>query len=84
MAVFDTQKIAFQLYGKEFRLSDLCWHLGIKAKRFHTSGNDAAYTLLALLRIASEISGPSSAGAAEVTALIAGILEEARSNRKRR
>lgn len=60
MAYLDTQKIAYALYGRIFRLGDLCRHLGFRSRRLHTSGNDAVYTLLALLRMAAIIFSSNS------------------------
>ena len=74
VAVFDTQKIAYGLYGRTFRLSSLCWHLDIKAKRFHISGNDAAYTMLALLRLAAETSDHASVE--KIWGIISSVLAE--------
>jgi DNA polymerase III alpha subunit (gram-positive type) len=61
IAVLDTQRIAHALCSKVFFwLSSLCWYLDIRVSRFHISGNDAAYTLLALLRMATEFSHRAS------------------------
>ena len=60
VAFLDSRKIAYALYSRPFRLSSLCWHFDIKVKRSHHSGNDAAYTLLALLRMAAETSDYAS------------------------
>lgn len=62
VAFMDTQKIAQELYWKENRsknisLKDLCNLMGFRPIRLHNSGNDAAYTLIVLLSLASRILG---------------------------
>jgi hypothetical protein len=62
VAFMDTQKIARELYWREDRsknisLKDLCTLIGIQPIKLHNSGNDAAYTLVVLLSLASRILG---------------------------
>ena len=71
------KKFRYALYGLTFRLSNLCWHLDIKAKCFHIPGNDAAYTLPALLRLAAETSDHASIE--NIQGIISSLLAEPRS-----
>jgi hypothetical protein len=62
VAFMDTQTIARELYWKEDRsknisLKDLCTLIGFQPIKLHNSGNDAAYTLVVLLSLASRILG---------------------------
>jgi DNA polymerase III epsilon subunit-like protein len=51
---FDTQVIAQYLYRTDLlSLRDLCTVLGISREGLHVSGNDATFTLVALLKMAS-------------------------------
>lgn len=56
-AVLDTQDIARELFQGTRTLGDLCYRLRIRAKNLHNSGNDATYTLLALLKMGAAILG---------------------------
>ncbi|KAJ4286448.1 hypothetical protein N0V90_013148 [Kalmusia sp. IMI 367209] len=67
LAVVDTQKVARELYWKDDRsknvsLKDLCMLLGFHPKNLHSCGNDAAYTLIVLLSLASRILGNEQEG----------------------
>ncbi|KAH7136125.1 hypothetical protein B0J11DRAFT_576669 [Dendryphion nanum] len=69
LAVIDTQKVARELYWKDDRsknvsLKDLCTLMGFHPTKLHSCGNDAAYTLIALLSLASRIVGKEQEGAA--------------------
>lgn len=62
VAFMDTQTISRELYWKEDRsknisLKDLCTLIGFQPIKLHNSGNDAAYTLVVLLSLASRILG---------------------------
>lgn len=61
MAVLDTCSIVRARSGKSFRLRKLCKeHLEIDGRYFRVSGNDAVYSMLALLSLAAEISDYAS------------------------
>ena len=75
-AVLDTQDIAREVFRGTRSLGDLCCKLGIKAKNLHNSGNDATYTLLALLKMGTAIVGQkeeSDCGVRELVKKIANL-----------
>ncbi|KAF2449728.1 hypothetical protein P171DRAFT_440195 [Karstenula rhodostoma CBS 690.94] len=85
-AFMDTQKIARELFWKESRsknssLKDLCALVGFRPVNLHDCGNDAAYTLVVLLSLASRILGDHTRG--NVEELIQAALMSAKTARRK-
>ena len=73
-AILDTQDIARELFGGTKTLGDLCQHLRIKAKNLHNSGNDATYTLLALLKMGATVLGERGGGDCGIPELMQNVV----------
>lgn len=60
--IFDTHYLGLEVFGQDFSLSRLTRQTGIQGSHFHNAGNDANFTLRAMLLLAihgfSEINNP--------------------------
>ena len=51
--ILDTHYLGIEVFGKDFSLSRLTKELGMEGSRFHNAGNDANFSLRAMLLLAT-------------------------------
>lgn len=81
VAFVDMQEVAQDLFWKKNRsknksLKDMCTFIGFQRLKLHNSGNEAAYTLVVLLSLASKILQNETHGNEAHGNLTYAILEE--------